>query len=289
MMANWFIPSSPKTVSTIRILCGLIAAIHFLLLLSNGATWLGPKGWLNIESGRFLIGESVPGTGSSYRWSILFWYPEAIAWVAGAGLLASLAAVAGLGSRLSTFIVWLCLGTFHHRAPLLTLLHEPLLVAMFAYLTIDPGRNIWSRPGFSSGTDRITSNVATRLIFCHLWIWIAFSLASMLASPLWWNGEAGVSLLQQGRGWLQLSEGWEWFGQIVTHLTITVQMVVLCCMLRSDCNWLSRWMLYLFIICMLLLLGDWLYASVLLAASLSITSNHSLPEIHHGASQSAHI
>ncbi|MCY2984783.1 MAG: hypothetical protein NTY15_14260 [Planctomycetota bacterium] len=288
-MVNWFIPLSPKTISIIRIVCGLIAAIHFLLLLATGTTWLGAQGWLNVESSSFLIGESVPGTGSFYRWSILFWYPEAITWVAGAGLLASLAAIAGLGSRVSTFIVWLCLATFHHRAPLLTLLHEPLLVAMFAYLTIDPGRNSWSRPGFSSGTDRITSNVATQLIFCHLWIWIAFSLASMLASPLWWNGEAGWLLIQQGRGWLHLSEGWEWLGQLLTHLTIALQMAILCCMLRTDWSWLSRWMLYLFVICVLLLLGDWLYASVLLAASLSLTPNQSLPETHHGASKSANI
>ena len=289
MMANWFIPLSPKTISQIRILCGLIAAIHFVLLLASGPTWLGPQGWLNVESGRFLIGESVPGTGSFYRWSILFWYPEAIPWVASAGLLASLATIAGLGSRVSTLIVWFCLGTFHHRAPLLTLLHEPLLVAMFAYLTIDRGRNSWSRPGFSSGTDRVTANLATRLIFCHLWIWIAFSLASMLATPLWWNGEAGTLLLQQGRGWLHLPQAWQWPSQLLTHLTIATQIAVLCCMLRTDWSWLSRWMLYLFVICVLLLLGDWLYASVMLAASLSLTSNHSLLEIHHGASKSANI
>ncbi len=289
MMANWFVPLSPKTISIIRIVCGLIAAIHFLLLLASGTTWLGPQGWLNMESGRFLIGESVPGTGSFYRWSILFWYPEAIFWVAGAGLLASLAAIAGLGSRVSTFIVWLCLGTFHHRAPLLTPLHEPLLVAMFAYLTIDPGRNSWSRPGLSSGTDRISSNVATQLIIFHLWIWIAFSLASMLASPLWWNGEAGWLLLKQGRGWLHLAQGWEWLGQLLTHLTIATQIAVLCCMLRTDWHWLSRWLLYLFVLCMLLQLGDWLYASVLLAASLSLTSNQSLPETQHGPSKSANI
>ena len=114
----------------------------------------------------------------------------------GAGLMASLAAMAGVGSRVSTLIVWFCLSNFHHRAPLLTLLYEPLLVAMFAYLTIDPGRNSWSRPGLFGGPDRITSNVATQLICCHLWIWIAFSVASMLSSPLWWNGEAGWLLLQ---------------------------------------------------------------------------------------------
>ena len=267
----------------IRIICGLIAAIHFILLLVSGAKWLGPLGWLNVESGRFLIGDSVPGTGSFYRWSILFWFPEAISSVAGAGLLASLAAMAGIGSRVPTLIVWFCLGTFHHRAPLLTLLHEPILVAMFAYLTIDPGRNSLLRPGFSSGPDRIASNVATLLIRSHLWIWIAFSLAYMLASPLWWNGEAGWLLIQQGRGWLHLSEGWEWLGQFFTHLIIASQFSILCCMLRADWNWLSRWMLYLFVASVLLLLGDWMYASVLLAASLALPSSDFLPETHHGS------
>jgi len=283
MMTNWFVPFSPRTISMIRIVCGLIAAIHFILLLVNGANWFGPQGWLNVESGRFLIGDSVPGTGSFYRWSILFWYPESIPWVAGTGLLASLAVVAGIGSRVTTLIVWFCLGTFHQRAPLLTLLHEPMLVAIFAYLTIDPGRNSWLQPGISSGPDRITSNMATQFIRCHLWIWIAFSLASMLASPLWWNGEAGWLLIQRGRGWLRLSEGWEWLGQLLTHLTIASQVAILCCMMRADWNWLSRWMLYLFVVSVLLLLGDWMYASVLIAASLALPSNHFLLEPHHGS------
>lgn len=285
-MASWFVPVSPKAISIIRIACGLIAGIHFAFLIFDGSNWLGPRGWLDVESSRFLIGDSVPGTGSFYRWSILFWHPESVAWVAGVGLLASLAAIAGVGSRLSTLIVWYCLCTFHHRAPLLTLLYEPLLVAMFAYLTIDPGRNSWSRPGLCSGQDRITSNVATQLICCHLWIWMAFSLACMLSSPLWWNGEAGWLLLQQGRGWLHLSDDWEWLGQLLTHLVVGSQVAFLCCMLRTDWNWLCQWMLYLFVAFVLLLLGDWLYAAVLLAASLALPSNHFLPETHHGASQS---
>ena len=138
MISNWFVAGSPKKTSLIRIICGFIAAIHFLLSFANGTHWFGPYGWLNVEAGRFLIGDSVPGTGSFYRWSLLFWYPQSSSWVAGAGLLASLAAIAGMGSRAATLTVWFCLGTFQNRAPLLSLLHEPLLVAMFAYLTIDP-------------------------------------------------------------------------------------------------------------------------------------------------------
>ena len=273
MMANWFVPGSPRTLSIIRVFCGLIAALHFSLLIANGSSWFGPHGWLNVDSSRFLIGESIPGTGSFYRWSILFWFPEATSWVAGVGLLASCAAIAGIGARLPIVMVWLCLGTFHHRAPLLTLLYEPLLLAMFAYLVIDPGRSSWLHPGLSNGPDRITANVATQLIRWHLWIWIGFSLTCMLASPLWWNGEAGWLLIRQGKGYLNLTEGWEWFGQLLTHLIIATQIAFLCLALHAKLDWLSRWMLYLFIASVLLLLGDWMYASVLIAASLAQTSH----------------
>ena len=109
----------------------------------------------------------------------------------------------------------------------------------------------------------------------------------MLASPLWWNGEAGWLLIQQGKGWLHLSQGWEWLGQLLTHLTIAVQIAILSCMLRRDWNRYGRWMLYLFVASMLLLLGDWMYASVLLAASLALPSNHFLSEPNYGPSKSA--
>ena len=271
----WFTPKSPELLSKVRLACGLVATVHFVILLINGFEWFGPQGWFNTDAGRYLIGDGVEGTGSFYRWSILYRFPQAIPFVAGVGLLASTATMVGIGARISPFLAWFCLSTFHHRSPLLTMVYEPLLVSILAYLIIDPGRLVWTiRPGFSSGRARISVNFATQLIYCHLWIWIAFSLFSMLANPIWWNGEAGWLLIQQERGWGNLSTDWQWLGQLLTHCIIATQASVLFCMMQPTCNWLGRWMLYLFALSVLLLLGDWMYASVLLVASLAVWPVH---------------
>ncbi len=267
----WFIPQDPRPLSVVRISAGLVAILHFAALLISGNEWLGPNGCLNVDASRYLIGNETEGTGSVYRWSLLYWYPGSVSFFAGLGLIASAATIAGIGSRLSPLIAWFCLSTFHHRAPLLTTLHEPLLAATMAYLVIDTGRTIWTlRPGFSSGDPRTSVNIVLQLIRCHFWIWIAFSLSNMLANPIWWNGEAGWQLIQQSRGLLHLSEGWQWLGQALTHLVIATQATVLFCMTQSVLHWLGRRMTYLFLFAMLLLLADWMYASVLIVASFAV-------------------
>ena len=265
---HWFIPKAPESLALTRVICGLVATLHFASWALDGSQWFGRNGWLNVDAGRFLIGEDVEGTGSFYRWSILYWFPDSIGMVAGVGLLASLSLIAGIGSRLSPFIVWLCLCTFQHRAPLLALIYEPLLVAFTAYLTMDPGRLAWFRPGLASGASRVSVNIVAQLIQCHLWIWIAFSLSSMLSQRVWWNGDACGLLIEQGRGWLTLSDGWRWIGQLMTHGIIASQAAVLFCMHSNSSRWLGRWMLTLFIASVLLLLNDWMYASMLVAAGL---------------------
>ena len=266
----WFAPQLPESLTLTRMICGFVAAVHFSVWLAQGAMWFGKNGWFNVEAGRFLIGDNIEGTGSVYRWSILYWFPDSSAFFAGCGLLASCAVIAGVGSRLSPFVVWFCLCTFHHRAPLLAITYEPLLVAFMAYLTIDPGRLTWLRPGLASGESRMTVNFVVQLMKCHLWIWIAFSLSGMLSHSIWWNGEAGWILLDQQYGWLNLSDGWKWMAQLLTHATIASQVAILFCMTQSMYHWLGRWMLFIFVASVLLLLNNWMYASLLVAASLVV-------------------
>jgi hypothetical protein len=254
-----------------RIVCGLIASLHFLFLLWTGNDWFGATGWFDVEAGRYLIGHTIEGTGSFYRWSFLYGTPEAVSAMAGIGLLAGLAMAAGLGARISPMLAWFCATTFHHRAPLLTQVYEPLLVSLLAYLMIDTGRLRWTfRPGWSDGNTRIGANIVSQLIRIHLWIWIAFSLACMLSNSIWWNGEAGWLLIREGRGGLRLDGNWQWLGQLLTHLVVLSHVAILFCMLHNSSLWLGRWVFYVLILAMLLLLGDWMYASVLLAASLIV-------------------
>ncbi len=267
----WFTARAPIQISIVRIAIGILTGIVFWQYLMSGADWYGFSGWFDPEAGRYLIGDGVEGTGSLFRWSPLYRIPSLSPWVAIFGLLASLAMMLGLGARLSPLMAWVALGMFHHRAPVLTLLFEPLLLAVLVYLIVEPGRLVWTiKPGISSGEDRVSANLSVQLIRCHLWIWIAFSLASMLALPEWWNGEAGWLLIEDRRGWLRLPEGWQSVGQFMTHWVVAVQTALLASMLGSSCLWMGRWLLYLFALSILLFLGDWMYASTLLAMSLAV-------------------
>lgn len=267
----WFTAGSPIEISIVRIAIGILTGIVFWQYLMSGSDWYGSSGWFDSEAGRYLIGDGVEGTGSFFRWSPLYRMPSLSPWVAIFGLLASLAMMLGLGARLAPLIAWIALGVFHHRAPFLTLLFEPLLLAVLVYLIIEPGRLVWTiKPGISSGEDRVSANLSIQLIRYHLWIWIAFSLASMLSHPEWWNGEAGWLLIEDRRGWLRLPEGWQSVGQFITHWVVAVQTALLASMLSSSCLWMGRWLLYLFAFTILLLLGDWMYASTLLAMSLAV-------------------
>ena len=167
--AVWFAPRSPEALCQTRIAAGLVATVHFYMLLIHGTEWIGPHGWLDANAGRYLIGDTVQGTGSMYRWSILYLFPNALPIVAAVGLFASTATMAGIGARVSPFVAWFCLSTFHHRAPLLTMIHEPLVVALLAYLTIDPGRLSWTiRPGLSNGQARMGVNIVLKIGRAHV-------------------------------------------------------------------------------------------------------------------------
>jgi hypothetical protein len=76
-------------------------------------------------------------------------------------------------------------------------------------------------------------------------------------------------MMNQPRTFLRLPEGWQWLGQSMTHWVIATQAATLFLMIQAEFHWLGRWLFYLFLLAVLLLLGDWMYASILLVASFS--------------------
>ncbi|MEQ1825263.1 MAG: hypothetical protein ABL921_04930 [Pirellula sp.] len=267
----WFSARAPGAIAMVRMLIGAIAAIQFAMYLFAGANWLGANGWFDQDAGLYFVGNDVQGTGSQYRWSILYAVPGLVPVVAIVGLIGSLATLLGLGSRLAPLVAWIALTQFHHRAPFLVSTHEPLLGATLAYLLVDTGRLNWTlRPGICSGSSRISANISLQLIRTHFWIWVGFSLSSMLANSSWWNGEACWLLIQSGHGWIPLSDGWQWVAHLFTHGVIGSQFGILVATTHPQLRWLGRWFLYFFLMCIVLFLGDWLYAAVLLATSTAI-------------------
>ena len=267
----WFCPTSPFPLATIRIAIGLLACVQFLQYLVAGSEWFGRDGLFNPETGLHFIGEGVEGTGSFFRWSILYSYPWLASTIAITGFASSLCLLLGLGSRIAPVIAWIALCNFHHRAPLLMSPHDFLMAAALIYLAIDTGRLQWSfRPAVLSGDPKTSTNLTIRLFQCHFGIWIAFSLASMLSIPVWWNGQAAWVLIRDHHGWFTLPSDWQSLGQGYTHLVVALQAAILFCMLQPTCHWLGRWMLYAFVLCILLLAGDWMYAASLFIYSLAV-------------------
>lgn len=266
----WFRAAPTRRASVFRVAVCATAAIHFLSFLTWVPLWLCGDGWFDLETGRYLIGVGLADTGSQYRWSPLFvaTQPAAGYVVCIFGLLASIAAVLGLGARLAPLVAWLCLLTIHHRAPWLSMPGEILLTAGLFYLLIDTGRTAWTlRPGFDDSTQRISANLAVRCGQTHLLMWLIFSAISMFQYNVWWNGSAISVLSQQVIGWLGEVPVESHFGQFCTTAIPSLLIAGAFFLPQRGTLFLGRLCLATFAISVVLLTGDWLYGLTLIAMS----------------------
>jgi hypothetical protein len=264
----WFRAAPTRRASVFRFAVGTVAAIHFLSFFAWVPQWLCGDGWFDLETGRYLIGVGLPDTGSQYRWSPLFvaTQPWAGYVVCGTGLLASIAMVLGMGTRVAPLVAWLCMLTIHHRAPWLSMPGEILLTAGLFYLLIDTGRTTWTvRPGFDDSTERISANLAVRCGQIHLLIWLIFSAISMFQYNVWWNGSAVSVLSQQVNGWLGEIASSSYFGQFCTMAIPCLQLAGAFFLARRSTLALGLLCLSTFAASVALLAGDWLYSLALIA------------------------
>jgi hypothetical protein len=264
----WFGLAPSRAVSTFRVALCTVAAFHFLLFLTWVPAWLSGDGWFDVATGRYVIGDGVPDTGSFYRWSPLFnaTHPGAAYAVCGIGLAASVAAMLGVGSRWGPLVAWLCMLTIHHRAPWLSMPGEILLTAGLFYLLIDPGRTAWTlRPGFDDAAERVSANLALRCSQIHLLIWLVFSVISMLQYAVWWNGSAVSLLSEQIDGWLGEIPSSSHFGQYCTLAILALQIAAAFFLTRRDFRVIGLVCLAGFAALVAVLAGDGLYGLVLLA------------------------
>lgn len=106
----FFKPELPLPISLFRILYGLVVIADLLLLRPDWLDWYGPHGWVTLAS----MSQIEPGV----RINVFKVIPQTDAWVNGffwVFLVFALMLTAGLFSRVSSVVVFVCLTSMHQR------------------------------------------------------------------------------------------------------------------------------------------------------------------------------
>jgi hypothetical protein len=258
----WFYPIAKSSTNPVRQSIGLLAALLFLSSMFWVPDWLSADGWLGLDAGRYFIGDGMPGTGSDYRWSLL--YRWSTTWVARGicivGLLSSVLIFVGVAGRWTTLGAWGCLMMIHHRAPWLTLPSEVLTSAALLYLAIEPGTamRIKQLEVAKEGSSSVLANLALRCLQVHWILWSGFSLASMFQQTPWWDGTALSILSEQGLGWLGKIARGGYTGQTLGFLALLLQASSLLCLCNRSLRGLGILLTILLGIGHFVLAGDWI-------------------------------
>lgn len=232
--AYWFPPVRPARVRPLRIAIGAVAAAYFASYFSSSSLWFGPEGVLHTSlAGKFVTYEQLPRWQA---WSPLWWTDQLLAyqvWL-GLGILWALATASGFGGRWAPAVLALWLIAWAHRLSWLAGAAEPALIAMVAYLIVEPG------PSLSEKRDEAASwqaGLTLRLVQTHLWLLLAAGLLSQLASLIWWRGDAIWWLAEGGRSHLLSVEGLRenalWIN-FLTHACVLVQALALWLLITSS-------------------------------------------------------
>lgn len=180
----FFKPVSPYPLGLFRILFGLCVFATLVLLHSDWIAWFGVHGWVSMET----IGKAKSG----FRLDLFEVIPHDDSWIAGLYwllLACSITLTAGLGTRLSSVIVYLGLNSLNERNPLIfhggdTFLRAAAFFLMFApsgaALSFDRILKLRKDPDRKGETPDIIP-WAQRLI--------QFQLAIVYLAGFWWKAK----------------------------------------------------------------------------------------------------
>jgi len=215
----FFRPADPTPLGVIRLGVGLLLLWNFAMIGVDLFAMLGPDGWADPEAIRFFWnGED------SAAWSFWMRLPDAALVPAYILCLAVIAAfTVGLGSRWTAVLAWVIVVSTVRRAPVFVFGFDNIVSTLTLYLAVTgasgqavsidryikrrraireelASRRRADRPlegAVPSGAPRPTvlANLGLRLIQLHLCLIYGLSGLSKLQSPVWWRGDALLSLL----------------------------------------------------------------------------------------------
>jgi hypothetical protein len=265
----WFCPMELRDVAVTRLFVSIAALSLFLFYFFISNPWFGSNGWFDVPAGLHFVGQGIEGTGASYRWSILYQFPNSGPVIAGLGAFACLLSASGRLAPLGCGMAWVCTVMFQHRAPLLVGICEPLIAASLFYLCLAPSHRI--EQGNQSKVS-VFGNVAIRLVQVHFALWILFSLTTMLSTEGWWTGESVRRLLADSQGLLPRTWAVPLVAEVLAHGTILLQLGILASITNPTIRSIGGWLVLAFVAVMLFIISDWLYAIAIFATASSIWS-----------------
>lgn len=275
--AFWFSTLERTSMARVRKAFAICLVLWFSACFFWVPQWLSQDGWLGTEAGRYLIGVDRVGTGSEYRWSILYrgaTQPVATA-LCGAGVVSCILMFLGITGRIGVFCVWGLMMMVHHRAPWLTTSAEVLASAALLYLAIDPGTPFFRRrSGVTGSKDHtVLANVALRCLQVHWIIWLAFSLASMLSHSQWWDGTAVAILTEQGSTGIGKLSRVGWATQIAGFFFLGLHALVILCLMRRELQGIGLLLIGLLGMTYVAFVGDWMFCGVAWCYAMAFVPN----------------
>lgn len=199
----WFAPSSPSTLSVIRVLAGAMLLYTHLVWTFDLDAFFGPEGWLPTSFVQEVHQQSNGGPDAPQRlmWSHFYYVqsPLAMRAIHFAALVVFFLLTIGLFSRTTAVLGFLLAVSYANRVTPGAYFGLDKINCMLAlYLMLGPCGarysvdRLWRlrRGAPSEVPPSVSANVAIRLIQVHMCIIYFFSGLGKLQGELWWNGEA---------------------------------------------------------------------------------------------------
>lgn len=235
----WFQRDSPKTISCLRIVAGVVALIYALTFTSELAIWFADGGVLPVDRTYRLTGAADPSTRVFY-WSIFYFAHTSLhLYILHAiGLVSILLFAVGFQTRITSIIATIFVLSYAERAPMLMGVLEPLLCPVMLYLCLAPcgayfSIDAWLRKRKGDTHEvpaSFPAHLATRLIQVHVVAFYWMMAFAKLGNPVWWNGEAMWWLIAQPDNrlvdltFLSRSEGTRLVVFAWTHLVVFFEL-----------------------------------------------------------------
>lgn len=240
--AFWFSPTSPSTLSAIRVLAGAMLLYTHLVWTMDLNAFFGPRGWLPHQmmedyelAGSDPDGPSGPQppiprlTWSHFNWvqsPKLMWTTHIVA------LVVFFLLTIGLFSRIMALLAFLFAVSYANRVMPGAFFGLDKINCMLAlYLIVGPCGarysldRLWrlKRGGSTEVPPAATANLAIRLIQVHMCLIYLFSGIGKLHGPQWVTGEAtwlSFAMLEYQSLDVTWLANWPKLLQFMTHLTV---------------------------------------------------------------------